>query len=225
MKYTIGTDHNGEGKSKVFVVAISLCLHGVMFYFLSLVLMNKPLINKDKNNLSVAVKFSSPTKKIELLPIENISAKNFPTPSLEKIPSKKTKLLDKQKVILAAAGNNGVSSPPSEEILLGKKDALGNHGIENRSRPLLINAHDIKIPYPEQARARHVEGIVRMKLTVAESGKVIDVDVISGPAHGLRQAALMVARKLFFLPATDEYGHAQVAHIEHEVIFRLKKSS
>ena len=93
-----------------------------------------------------------------------------------------------------------------------------------RAFPLLVNGNEVNIPYPPQARARRIEGIVKLKLTVATSGEVISADIISGPAYGLRQAALLVARKLFFLPATDEQGEARIAQIEHEVVFRLTSS-
>ncbi len=94
-----------------------------------------------------------------------------------------------------------------------------------RAHPELLNLDDIKVPYPEQARQMMIEGIVKMRLTVSEAGRVIDAQILSGPYYGLRNAALIVARKLFFLPATDEQGHARTTDVMHEVVFRLNKRS
>jgi TonB family protein len=93
-----------------------------------------------------------------------------------------------------------------------------------RLAPKLINP-DIHVEYPLKARRLKVEGCVRLLLTVSEEGRVIDVHVVSGPAFGLRQAALRVAQKLAFLPATDAQGRAKVAQIEHDVVFRLHDRS
>ena len=97
--------------------------------------------------------------------------------------------------------------------------------VQFRANPMLLNSGDVKISYPEQARQLMIEGIVKMRLTVSESGRVIDAQILSGPYFGLRSAALVVARKLFFLPATDEQGRARTAKIDHEVVFRLNKRS
>lgn len=93
-----------------------------------------------------------------------------------------------------------------------------------RPSPLLVNGNDVKVPYPEKARLLMVEGIVRLRLTVSETGRVIDAEILSGPAFGLRAAALLVARKLFFLPATDAEGNAMTAQVDHDVIFKLTRS-
>lgn len=94
-----------------------------------------------------------------------------------------------------------------------------------RAYPQLINGQDIHVPYPERARQLMIEGVVRLRLTISEAGKVIHAEVISGPAFGLRHAALKVARKLFFLPATDEHGQARVEKVDHDVVFRLNRQS
>ncbi len=113
------------------------------------------------------------------------------------------------------SGNTAQNGDASEQGL----------AINFRQRPTLIDNADVKIPYPEQARRLMIEGIVKMRLTVSESGDVINAQVLSGPYHGLRNAALVVARQLSFLPATDEYGRARTADVDHEVVFRLNKRS
>ena len=98
-------------------------------------------------------------------------------------------------------------------------------GHDVRLFPRLLNGNDVDIPYPERAKQLMIEGVVRLRLTISEAGKVIHAEVISGPAFGLRSAALKVARKLFFLPATDEHGQARVEKVDHDVVFRLNRQS
>lgn len=119
---------------------------------------------------------------------------------------------------IAADSRVGDSHAPAHE-----SELRAQHAPTIRAHPTLINRDDVKIPYPEQARQMMIEGIVTVRLTVSEAGRVIDAQIVSGPYYGLRQAALMVVRKLFFLPATDENGQAKIAYIDHEVVFRLNK--
>ncbi len=94
-----------------------------------------------------------------------------------------------------------------------------------RERPLLINGEKVTIPYPKKAKYMKVEGIVRLRLTVSEKGEVIDAKILSGPAFGLEAAAVALARKFAFLPATDDMGEAKTTQIDHEVVFRLSKQA
>ena len=62
----------------------------------------------------------------------------------------------------------------------------------------------ISVPQPgytDDAQAAAIEGKVRVQLTVDETGKVIDVKLISGLGHGLDEAALAAARRATFEPA------------------------
>jgi protein TonB len=57
--------------------------------------------------------------------------------------------------------------------------------------------------YNANARAAGVEGKVRVRLTVDETGKVVDVAIIAGLGYGLDEAALAAAREATFEPATQ----------------------
>lgn len=62
------------------------------------------------------------------------------------------------------------------------------------------------VPQPEytaSARTAGVEGKVRVKLTVDQTGKVIDVVVVQGLGYGLDEAAIAAARAAQFEPATQ----------------------
>jgi TonB family protein len=93
-------------------------------------------------------------------------------------------------------------------------------GLIFRPTPQLIN--EVTVPYPEKARQMMIEGVVRLRLTVSKRGNVVNAQILSGPAFGLRNAALDVVKKLSFLPATDGYGEAREAEIDHEVVFSLQ---
>jgi protein TonB len=70
---------------------------------------------------------------------------------------------------------------------------------EPPSKPRPVN-----VPQPaftEAARAAGVEGKVRVELTVDETGRVVDVRMLSGLGYGLDEAALAAARSATFEPA------------------------
>lgn len=116
---------------------------------------------------------------------------------------------------MMATSNN---SPP--EII--PKEVPPPSSIQTRKTPVLLNKDQITIPYPKRALQYMIEGVVRLRLTVSEHGVVTKIRIVSGPQFGLQNAALLVARKLIFLPATDENGHATASDIVHDVIFKLK---
>jgi protein TonB len=57
--------------------------------------------------------------------------------------------------------------------------------------------------YTMQARQAEIEGVVRVQVTVDESGHVIAARVISGLGYGLDESALAAARATTFDPATQ----------------------
>lgn len=161
-----------------------------------------------------------------------------PEPKKPKISKTKTEVKTKKNLVQAKTKeqDHDVSNEQTSSSSPGTGQALAENSNEKsgkgdirgfgaaRSKPVLISDHKVEKKYPLEARVRGVEGTVRLSLTVLESGQVADVEVLSGPAYGLRQAAIALARKLFFLPARDQNGRAQIAKIKHEVVFRLKNS-
>lgn len=63
---------------------------------------------------------------------------------------------------------------------------------------------EVRIPYPAEARARGIEGTVKVDLLIDESGVVRDSKIIEGPGHGLNEAALRAIEKFRFAPALIE---------------------
>jgi len=65
--------------------------------------------------------------------------------------------------------------------------------------PVLLD--EVKAPYPPAARKEGVEGQVILMMTIDDEGKVAEVKSISGPGHGLNEAAVRAARQFRWKPA------------------------
>lgn len=205
---------------KAAAMVFSLLLHAAFFYGLLSWLIKNQIPSFALPSMSAQVTFSAP-KSTSKNPAVTVSpSKAIPQKIIRSGSTKKS-------AIASSLHNHNTQTQTTNEHSEPSANVAGFNGngtTITRAYPLLMNGDEVAIPYPPQARARRVEGIVKLKLTVATSGEVISADIISGPAYGLRQAALLVARKLFFLPATDEQGEARIAQIEHEVVFRLTSS-
>jgi protein TonB len=77
-------------------------------------------------------------------------------------------------------------------------------GSDHCTEPL-IKARPERLAQPEytrEARAAHIEGRVRLELTVDEQGNVRDVKLLKGLGYGLDDAAVAAAKRIRFRPAT-----------------------
>jgi len=86
------------------------------------------------------------------------------------------------------------------------------------SQPTVVG--DVRIPYPEDARSRGIEGTVVVSVLVDETGKVRSVKLISGPGAGLDQAAVKAVERIRFRPATRK-GQPVPAQITYRYTFLL----
>jgi len=108
--------------------------------------------------------------------------------------------------IALPVGGGGPARQPSVEKVVRKAAAsvaaaLPSDGCDEPA----AKPKPISVPQPgytDDAQAAAIEGKVRVQLTVDESGKVIDVKLISGLGHGLDEAALSAARRATFEPAS-----------------------
>lgn len=62
-------------------------------------------------------------------------------------------------------------------------------------------AQEFKIPYPPEAKRAGIEGTVRLKIVVDDQGRVVDVQLVSGPGYGLNEAAKEALKRFKFKPA------------------------
>jgi protein TonB len=86
-------------------------------------------------------------------------------------------------------------APPREDVPEGPAE-LKFHAIERP--PQLVQ--EFKAEYPADAKAEGVEGVVVLKLTVDETGRVTDVKVLKGPDPRLNEAARLAAFKFRYKP-------------------------
>jgi TonB family protein len=87
------------------------------------------------------------------------------------------------------------------------------------ARPRILK--QIRIPYPPQAKAAHVEGIVRLSVTISEMGEVSQVKVIEGPGYGLNEAAQEALKQYLFSPA-ELAGEKVAVRIDFQYRFNLE---
>jgi protein TonB len=110
----------------------------------------------------------------------------------------------------AAAGGG---APPGEPEL--PVDAGG--GV---TRPELVESSRVDPIYPEAAQRAGLEGLVVLRATIDERGRVGDLQVLRGLGLGLDEAAVAAVRRWRFRPATRDGRPVKVLYIL-SVYFRL----
>jgi protein TonB len=83
-----------------------------------------------------------------------------------------------------------------------------------------VPENEVKIPYPESARAAQIEGTVQLRIVVDADGHVVDIRVISGPGYGLDEAAREALKRFKFRPAMKG-GEAVSTAITYKYTFIL----
>jgi protein TonB len=118
----------------------------------------------------------------------------------------------------APVGNTLAGKPPEKAVdpSTVKPSPVPLHELD--SQPTVIG--DFRIPYPEDARSRGIEGTVVLSVLVDETGRVRSVKLISGPGGGLDQAALKAVERIRFRPAMRK-GQAVAAQITYRYTFLL----
>ena len=75
--------------------------------------------------------------------------------------------------------------------------------------------------YPPEAKRMGIEGAVKAKVGIDETGKVVEVKIIERAGHGFDEAALKAMWKLRFKPARTNDGRAVPYRIEYTYNFNL----
>jgi protein TonB len=118
----------------------------------------------------------------------------------------------------APVGNTLAGKPPDKAADPSSVKPSPVPLYELDSQPTVIG--DVRIPYPEDARSRGVEGTVVLSVLVDETGRVRTVKVISGPGAGLDQAAAKAVERIRFRPALRR-GQPVAAQITYRYTFLL----
>jgi TonB family protein len=85
-----------------------------------------------------------------------------------------------------------------------------------------VSSEDI---YPLEAKQKGIEGAVKAKVGIDETGKVIEVEIIERAGHGFDEAALSAMWKLRFKPAKTSDGRAIPFQIQYTYNFKLAPQS
>ncbi len=101
----------------------------------------------------------------------------------------------------AKTGNTVATTPSDETLQDGDPDALPLPTDEYLVSEMPSLLAEVRIPYPQEARAAGVEGRVTLDVLIDASGAVRDARLVSGPGHGLNEAALAAVRRFQFKPA------------------------
>lgn len=88
-------------------------------------------------------------------------------------------------------GHGGAGDGPPGEVGFGTASGISY-------------AHQVKPAYPPLARRFNREGRVLLRLTVAETGALVNVDILEDPGFGLAAAAVEAVRRSRFNPARRE---------------------
>ncbi|MBN2193088.1 MAG: energy transducer TonB [Polyangiaceae bacterium] len=101
----------------------------------------------------------------------------------------------------AAVPVKAVAPPPRVErpkVLVAAPDRRCTEPVV-KGRPDKVVTAD----YTVQAKVAGIEGRVRLRLMIDETGRVTDAAVLSGLGYGLDEAALRAARQMHFRPSTQ----------------------
>jgi protein TonB len=103
----------------------------------------------------------------------------------------------------AATGGGGGPSAP-KTVTKKAVQQLAPAGPDACTQPVVRPKRSVSVQakYTKDARQAEIEGLVRIEVTVDESGRVIAARLLNGLGYGLDEAALDAARKCVFEPAT-----------------------
>jgi len=102
----------------------------------------------------------------------------------------------------AAAGGGGGSV--AKAVTKKAVQQLAPAGPDACTQPVVRPKRSVGVQakYTKEARQAEIEGLVRIEVTVDESGHVIAARLLGGLGYGLDEAALDAAKKCVFEPAT-----------------------
>ncbi len=89
-----------------------------------------------------------------------------------------------------------------------------------KTRPRALNVP--RMPYPEAARRRGVQGEIQVMVTVSATGEVTRVELKQGVDPQLDELALEALRKARFSPAVGSDGNPMTHTLLYRYVFRLE---
>jgi protein TonB len=89
--------------------------------------------------------------------------------------------------------------------------------------PEKIWAPDGEDNYPPEAKRLGIEGIVRLKLSIDQSGKVVQVKIIEHAGHGFDEAAAKAMKQAKFKPAVTKDGRSVPSNLIYVYRFETER--
>lgn len=118
--------------------------------------------------------------------------------------NKNTLQSDKPGAVEVKAGNTIAKEIDNEKINPEDADPLPIPTEEYLVQQMPRLKSEVRVPYPPQAKAKNIEGVVVMEVLIDDKGKVRQAKVLEGPGYGLNEAALEAIYKFEFSPAYME---------------------
>ncbi|MBL7670549.1 MAG: TonB family protein [Bdellovibrionaceae bacterium] len=106
-----------------------------------------------------------------------------------------------QSAVDVKVGNTIAKAPDQLQMQPGDVESLPIPVEDYLVSAMPILKSEVRIPYPEEARKRGIEGPVVMDLLVDQEGQVRQVVLVEGPGFGLNEAASGAAQEFKFQPA------------------------
>ncbi len=98
-------------------------------------------------------------------------------------------------------GNTVAKTPDDLKMLPTDAESLPIPADDYLVSKMPVLESEFRIPYPEEARKKAIEGPVVMDLLIDQNGRVRQVTLINGPGHGLNEAAVQAVENFKFHPA------------------------
>jgi protein TonB len=119
-------------------------------------------------------------------------------------------------------GNTVATAPDNENLKDSDAESLPIPTDEYLlSRPPQVIG-DVRPVYPPEAKAKNIEGSVKVEILIDAQGVVREARILSGLGYGTDESALDAARKLRFRPA-EASGKPVAVRVPFTVNFRLDK--
>lgn len=182
----------------------SLLLHfGIVtvFALASLLLRNRTLeMRKVKVEIKEVTAPATPAQPVEV----KVMAEPPPptkTPPRKVFGLNRHSLQSEKGAVDVKAGNTLAKDIDQEKMRPEDADALPVPTEEYLVNQMPRLKAEVRIPYPPQAKAKNIEGLVMMDILIDDKGKVRSAQLIEGPGYGLNEAALEAIYRFEFVPA------------------------
>lgn len=202
---------------------ISTSVHLALLLSVAIVTAYKP---KQKNTLNVPIEvFENPkvSTQAQLQPVN--------PPKVEpKEPPKKAVFGVTRKSLVANDSSQAGAEVKAGNTVAKEVDQLKLDANDDSSLPIPVDDYlitkmpkikkEVRAPYPEEAKKNGIEGPVLMDVLIDATGKVREVNILSGPGYGLEEAAEAALKQFEFAPAQIK-DQSVAVKIKYKYTFKL----